>query len=636
MCAANAFIMARGFPRKHLLATLLGLALSGCGNSADVETLVRTWQQGQGQSQNQLPGTGSSQSWDSTSPAPGHASQTPALSTWTLKSETEASRFLAQASYGASPGDMKQLVGKTANAWIEAQFAKSQTSLLDTLDSWNRQDNASSPDINDLHNVWWFSTQQEDQLRQRTAFALSQIFVISAHGAPSFYPRGMASYYDMLGRNAFGNFRQLLEEVSRHPMMGIYLTHIRNFKEQYTQDGVRYRAPDENFAREIMQLFSIGLEQLNPDGTPKLDAQGNPIPTYNNKDIEGLARVFTGWSWQAPNRSLNCFNGWHESCDATRNPGRETRLMMAYPEFHSIEEKNFLGVKIPAGSARPEESLKIALDTLFNHPNVGPFIGKQLIQRLVISNPSPAYVKRVAAAFNNNGSGVRGDMKAVLRAILLDEEARSAKAAERIDSGRIREPLLRVTHWMRAFNASSASGRWPVGRTDGWRKLNQTPLRAPSVFNFYRPGYSPANTPVANAGKVAPEMQIIQESSIADYSYYAAAISGAFSRTAYGIGPLRDVPDPEKPGQTIKMRDILPDYQTELALAKDPEKLLDHLNVLMMNGQMQPDTRATIMAAIESLRYPRNNPVISRQIDMLRVGVAVYLTMMSTDYLVLK
>lgn len=619
-------------PRKALLAAAIGLALSACGGSEQAEDLARTWQQIVNQS------TDGSSSWiQGSNPGEHPAPKPQTLAQWKLENESAVSRFLAQASYGATPKDLKTLKGQLANDWIEREFAKPRVSLLETLDHWTKQDKKSSPSMDDLHNVWWFSTMQDDQLRQRMAFALSQIFVISSSGAPGFYPRGMASYYDVLSRHAFGNFRDLLEDVTRHPMMGLYLSHLRNEKEQYTQEGVRYRAPDENFAREIMQLFTIGLEELNIDGTPRLDMKGKPVPTYSNQDIVGLARVFTGWSWSGPTRSAYCFTGWHESCNDKTNPGRDVRLMVSYPEFHSIEEKRFLGVTITRGLALPEDNLKIALDTLFKHPNVGPFISKQLIQRLVVSNPSPAYVQRVATAFNNNGLGVRGDMKAVLRAILLDPEARTAEAAARPEAGRIREPLLRVTQWMRAFKAVSNTGRWGLRRTDSYpRSIHQTAMRAPSVFNFYRPGYTPPNTPIAEAGLVAPEMQITQESSIAGYAYYMGVTTGAFWETSYGIGPMSNFPNPAQPGSVVRRRDIHPDYSTEMALANQPEKLVDHLNTLLMNGQMQADTRMLIIDAIKRIEYPYNMPSRVAETNARRVGVAIYMAMMSTDYLVLK
>ncbi|MDO5102867.1 MAG: DUF1800 domain-containing protein [Lautropia sp.] len=634
MRSDNRLPRTRRLPAKAVLATAIGLMLTACGGSEQVEEMARTWQQIQAQYQQ----ANESGAWGQTG-TPG-ALPAPApqkLQTWTLATEAEVSRFLSQASYGPTRKDLKTLKGKTANDWIEREFNKPQTLLLDTMDSWSRQDGKASNYL-DFHNSWWFSTVQEDQLRQRMAFALSQIFVISSNGSPGQYPRGMAHYYDMLAKNAFGNFRQLLEEVTRHPMMGLYLTHIRNHKEQYTRQGILSRAPDENFAREVMQLFTIGLEELNLDGTPKLDGRGHPIPTYTNQDIQGLARVFTGWSWHAPKPSFACFYGTDPECNQATNPNRDVRLMMPYPNFHSIEAKKFLTAHIDAGIAQPERSLKIALDTLFNHPNVGPFIGKQLIQRLVTSNPSPAYVQRVATAFNNNGNGVRGDMKAVIRAVLLDPDARSAETARNLKAGRIREPVLRITHWLRAFDTSSISKRWRIGLTDTpGSPLHQTAMRSPSVFNFFRPGYSPSNTPAGHANMLAPEMQLVNESSIAGYASFMGGLTGGYWATVIGGGPVMTVPDPKNPKSTIKIRDIQPDYRTELALAAKPAELVKHLDDLLMNGQMQADTRQNLITAIQAIEYPRNPTADQRDyINRTRVGIAIYLAMMSTDYLVLK
>jgi len=262
------------------------------------------------------------------------------------------------------------------------------------------------------NSFWRNALSGEDVLRQRVAFALSQIFVVS-QANPDIKVRLASGYFDVLGRNAFGNFRTLLEEVSLSPAMGIYLSHLGNRK----SDLATGRLPDENYAREIMQLFTIGLHELNQDGTVKLDpADGTPMETYGVADIQGLAKVFTGFSWAGPDTSGVRF--------VDRVVGISDRYylpMQGYPQFHEPGPKSFLGRTID--TTDPKDSLKQALDILFNHPNVGPFFGRLMIQRLVTSNPSPAYVGRVAAAFANNGKGVRGDMQAVIRAVLLDPEA---------------------------------------------------------------------------------------------------------------------------------------------------------------------------------------------------------------------
>jgi len=254
-------------------------------------------------------------------------------------------------------------------------------------------------------------------------------------------PRGEEGYYDLLGNDAFGNFRTLLNDVTLSPMMGQFLSMLGNDKGNATTD------PDENYAREVMQLFTIGLYQLNDDGTKKLDASGNPIPNYSNNDVMGLAAVFTGFSWGDPGNSSDTV--WANCCLYVGSGfGEDILPMQIYPSHHSTVEKDFLGVTIPAsGSSDPAGDLKIALDTLFNHPNLPPFFCKQLIQHLVTSNPSPGYVSRVASVFQNDGTGVRGNMQAVITAILLDPEARdSATDFANPQYGKVREALLRYTN----------------------------------------------------------------------------------------------------------------------------------------------------------------------------------------------
>ena len=627
-----------------LLAASLALTLAACGgsgdesgnsgqiglNSTDTTSLRAHDRTKAGPSQAGRPGA---QTSSSSSQAAAAAS---GYRRWTLSTPAEASRFLAQASYGSNPKDIKALTGRTANEWIEAQFLRPPFSLLNAMRYWRQrrgpEGNKDVTELQDAHNAWWVSTIQQDQLRQRVAFALSQIFVVSSAGVVGEYPKGLVSYYDTLVRGAFGNFRQLLQDVTLHPMMGTYLTYIGNRKERFDSTGKITQAPDENYAREVMQLFTIGLEQLNLDGTPKKDAQGRPIPTYSNNDVIGLARVFTGWSWNGGRLTHECF--FRAGYCAENTNERETRPMVAYDQYHSTLEKRFLGTSIAEGQSRTTADLKVALDTLFNHPNVGPFIGRQLIQRLVTSNPSPAYVRRVASAFNDNGQGVRGDMKAVIRAVLLDEEARGDNARKQPSFGRIREPVLRFTHLMRALEASSRTGYWGIGRTDVPGNLNQTAMRAPSVFNFYRPGYSPAGTPVARAGLVAPEMQITQESSVAGYADYLDRFVGGTSIYIVGLGDMIPHPDGERHsgGQA---REIKFNLEPLIAKAKDVNQLLDEINVLFLNGRMQSDTRTIIHRAVSEAVPKRNNDDM-RRVYRERVSLALYLALLSTDYLVLK
>lgn len=530
----------------------------------------------------------------------------------------QASRFLMQASFGPTSNAIAALTTSSVEAWIEDQFTQPQTSHQATVDAILAARLADADTTNDslsqddfFQSFWTQAARGDDQLRQRTAFALSQIFVVSFDGALSGEVRGIAAYYDMLGRDAFGNFRTLLEDVSRSPMMGVYLSHLKNQKE----DPKTGRTPDENYAREVMQLFTIGLYQLNTDGTPKTSG-GKPLETYTNADITGLAKVFTGFSYGGPDKSDQRF--WDYS--SVRDPNSRVIPMQGYPKFHSISAKTFLGTTIAAStSADPDGDLKIALDTLFNHPNVGPFIGRQLIQRLVTSNPSPAYVARVAAAFNDNGKGVRGDMKAVIRAVLLDDEARDRVGtyATNASYGKLREPVLRLANWMRAFAATSSSGNFRVGNTDSTNALGMSPMRSSSVFNFYRPGYTAPDSNSGAAGLVAPELQITYETSVAGYLNYMQSVV------------------PNGVGQTTADKAIAP-YTAELALADTPAALVDRINLLLYANAMRATTRQTIIDAVSAIAISTTNQTAAATARLNRVRLAVFLGLASPEYLVQK
>jgi uncharacterized protein (DUF1800 family) len=528
---------------------------------------------------------------------------------------TEASRFLIQSSFGPTEAGIETLRTSSYANWINDQFALPVGSTaLDFMDKRRVEIKAANAtqdvSANQFYEYFWRSAvTSPDQLRQRVTFSLSQIFVISFAGA-DINPRGAASYYDMLSANSFGNFRKLLEDVTLHPMMGVYLTHIANRKE----DPATGRTPDENYAREILQLFSIGLFELNTDGTVKKDSDGNPIPSYTSADISNLAKVFTGFSWFNATPSNGTFGGGGRTDASFVTP------MIAYPAFHSLSEKRFLGTVIPASTTSDATGdLKIALDTIFNHPNVGPFIGRQLIQRLVTSNPSPAYVGRVASAFNNNGSGVRGDMRAVIRAVLLDTEARTAVPANDATYGKLREPVLRMTALLRAGSASSKSGNWTLNSTSAATSLSQTPLASPSVFNFYRPGYSPPNTKTGNLGLVAPEMQIVNEVTVAGY------LNTMQMTINSGIGSGSGGSDVTLP------------YAKEIALANNPAALVDHLNNILTAGSLTTARRQQIIDAVTAVAIPATPTTTLAQIDaalLNRSKLAMFLTVASPDFII--
>lgn len=527
-------------------------------------------------------------------------------------SDAEAARFLIQATYGATSADIAQVKQLGYAGYIERQFA---TPRMDThLNYLTRQgpvgcNPCSAKYINAAMETFWLqAVRGPDQLRQRLTFALSEIFVVSALNSGLESEKAHASFQDMLARNAFGNYRTLLEEVATHPAMATYLSHLKNEKE----DPITGRQPDENFAREIMQLFTVGLHELNLDGSTKLDASGQPIPTYTRFDVEGMAKVFTGLSWGGPDKSDNRFRGWEGM--------RWDLQLQTYPAFHSMSEKRILaGVVIPP-NVGPDQTLKTGLDTLFRHPNVGPFIGSQLIKRFVTSNPSRAYVARVAQAFNDNGKGVRGDLKAVIRAVLLDEEARSAANLSSPSWGKMREPIVRYGNFMRTFNVRSRSGYYRIWNLeDPIHSIGQNPMRAPSVFNWFRPDYSPQGV-VREAGLLAPEFQIVHEGTTTSWVNFIESESR--NATTWG----RD-----RMAQYSNVSDYLAaDLTAELNLAQNPRALVDRLNLLLAANQLSTGTRTTIVDAISRMSGATTR---DRQ---ARVSAAITLVMSSPEYLIQK
>jgi uncharacterized protein (DUF1800 family) len=556
-------------------------------------------------------------------PPPTSASDFPA-------NDAEAGRFFAQSAFGATQTDFTRLRQIGYTAWLNEQLnMPMQYSHLISVKTVAAARNdihwSNRPGMWDVNDSMWIGmVDSNDQLRQRTMWALSQIFVVSLKdGAVYYLGNGMASYVDMLYDKGFGNFRDLLESVTKSTAMGSYLSHIYNEKEDPTIGSV----PDQNYAREVMQLFTIGLWELNIDGTRKLDAIGNPIPTYSNADVVGASRVLTGFTFdRATTQNWDNFYGFWAYPD---NASQE-RPMKAFPAYHSISEKKFLGVTIPVSTTPdPEGDLKKLLDSLYNHPNVGPFIGKQLIQRLVTSNPSPAYVTRVATVFNNNGSGVRGDMKAVIRAILLDTEARSASFVTEPTFGKVREPVLRMAQLMRALKATRPAdpdtygiGQWLY---DKRKALWQTPLGSATVFNFYRPDFRPSNSALSQAGLVAPEMQLINQSSVDDIQWF---LRDVFENA--GIAGCCSVAD--RNTFYLKL-----DYSELMPLVVTPDALIDRLNTLFMAGQMSPELRASIKAEMSYVTQGGSQTSgIQRGVTQMKLAKALYVLLLSAEYVVQK
>jgi uncharacterized protein (DUF1800 family) len=527
-----------------------------------------------------LAACGGSSSGDTTPPPP------PA----TGISTEQAARFLAQATFSASDAAIARVQALGYSAWLDEQasVAGSQTHVdWMVAKGYNAVSNVNSFAGAD-NTLWRKLIASPDPLRQRITLALSEIFVISMAGLPVAW-RGfaVAAYVDLLAANCFANFRTLLENVTLSGGMGVYLNMRGNQKE----NAATGRQPDENYAREVLQLFSIGLYQLNTDGSLKLDAGGKPIETYDQATISGLAKVFTGWD----------FDGYSQT-----DPGFMSKPMVFNAAKFSGASKSFLGATIP-GSTDGVAALRIALDTIFNHPNVGPFIGRQLIQRLVTSNPSAAYIGRVAAAFNNNGAGVRGDLKAVVKGVLLDAEARTDAPPAGADWGKVREPMQRFIQWARTFGASSPTDLWNVGDlSDPATRLGQSPLRSPSVFNFFRPGYVPPNTPIGAQGLVAPELQITNESTVVGYANFMQTVISS------GRG------------------EVVPDYSAELAIAADATALVDRCALLLAGAAIGATTKTAIASAVGSIAASTDAGKLNR------VRAAIHLVMCSPEYLVQK
>ncbi len=508
-------------------------------------------------------------------------------------SKQQAARFLTQATFGPTQEDIDYLVSLgNFEAWLNEQFSEPATLQLPAMQSLAIKmcdlSTTSAPPITGgselaRSQVWWeTAVNGKDQLRQRVTLALSEILVVSARGVLRFSNYGLANYYDVLINNAFGNYRELLEQVTLHPIMGRYLSMLRNEK---ANSQLNFH-PDENYARELMQLFTIGVHELNNDGTLILDDNGQPIPTYGQKDIEEFAKVYTGWDFanSAAWRDLYIGNG------------DTTHPMKAWEAFHDSSEKHLLnGFVIPAGGTA-QQDLDQTLDHLFNHPNVGPFISKQLIQRLVTSNPSPAYVARVANVFNNNGANERGDLKAVIKAILLDQEARNGYQTNPQTFGKLREPMLRITHLWRAFPVIPVvkQGSFYGGNTCGQGNydyyklpftggldhleatLGQTVLRSPTVFNFFLPDYSPPGI-LHDQNLVAPEFQIVTENTHIN-------TLNAINFMIHGDERYTSI-----------------DISQQLSLADTPEQLVDHLNLLLLNNRMSSRLRQILLSHLAQI-----------------------------------
>ena len=548
---------------------------------------------------------------------------------------TGASRFIGQATMGGNYEDIQYVTQVGIKAWLEEQFAMPTISFLDAYKGIYQEALTKiaavhpipdSTRTTDYLNFAFYENiiKDPEALRQKVAFALSQLFVVSTISIDE-RGFGMASYYDVLYQGAFGNFRDVLSEVTLHPIMGGYLSHFKNRK----ADPENGTLPDENFAREIMQLFTIGLVELNNDGTSKLDDSGNTVSTYDIEDIQELAKVFTGLS--AGGYDLVAFPqlaGVPLRFDASNLTLDATVPMAMYEEEHESGPKTMIdGTVIPAGQPGMED-IQDALDVLFNHPNVGPFISIRLIQQLVKSNPSPSYINRIATVFNNNGQGVRGDLKAVIQAILTDPEARDCAWIDNAQSGKLKQPIERLTNLYVGFDINSPSGNfWLDDKTLLFPRVEQAFLSSPSVFNFFTPFYAESEVVEPNE-LVSPEFQILHSVSSIHYLNSIEFV-------------IKDVPFLNKtavvnaPRLTFNRNMDRPflDFSDEITLYNTSglDALIDRLDLIICHGQLSDTHRTLITNTITQSINGINNYSTEDVIDDV-----LYFMMVSPDYLILK
>jgi len=530
------------------------------------------------------PGAGPSDPLPGESPPPAADPETPTAPPFVLDRRA-AARLLSQATFGPSVADIDALVDLgSVQAWIDAQF---EQSISRTLPAVRARGNGSLGTTR--HHVWWSNAiEGPDQLRQRVAFALSQIFVVSDRDYEiSNAQYGISGYYDMLAELAFGDFRTLLGRVTLHPIMGIYLSMLRNEK----ADPARNIRPDENFAREVLQLFTIGLDELAADGSVRLDGEGEPIPTYDQETVEQFAKVFTGWN-------LSDAGDVWVSNGLTKFD--KEAPMLPVERYHDTSEKVLLGgTRLPAGQdARTD--LEAALDNIVAHPNVGPFIARALIQRLVTSNPTRAYVARVGASFDDDGSGTRGNLGAVVTAILLDPEAQSGHVTLPAEFGKVIEPMIRLTRLWRAFDASP-------GRDTGIFRpkakalpqlddiIGQGPLESPSVFNFFSPDHKLR----AGGDLLAPEAQLLSEIGV-------ASMNNLLHLQIYSGNSREDAG-----GNVVHI-----DVEREIGLAANGRALAEHLSLLLCSDALPDDVVDAIAAHVDSLPDDADG-LVTRALDAI-------------------
>ena len=516
-------------------------------------------------------------------PNPGSASSNSASATVALASVSEAARLLDQATFGPTLAQIQNVQAVGIDAYITSQFNTPYTPLPNIPSPLPAVClSANTPTVCEESEWWQVALTGNDQLRQRVAFALSEMFVISSDSVNA---TTVTYYHNMLAQDAFTNFSTILNDVSLSPGMGGYLNMLNSAKAPAGQIA------NENYARELMQLFTIGINQLNQDGSFQLDGSGNPIPNYTEAQVQAFARAYTGWTY------------------ATSTGGTPTKFPNGTPNFfapmaavesaHDMTPKTLLNGTVLPANQTAEEDLAGALADLFAHQNVGPFVCRQLIQHLVTSNPSPAYVARIAAVFANNGSGVRGDMQAVIRDILEDSEARAGDTNPLDDGGHLREPILWITNFLRAvgFTNTDVNGSY-YNLSNQANNLGERPYRSPAVFNFFPPGYVVPQTTL-NAPEFGLEntATAILRLSLANTLVFNK--DSGFSVDLSATGTLGQI------------------------AAASPANLVDTLGSMFMHGQMPSDMRTEILNTIGGLSTAQ------------QVRVATYLVITSSQYKVM-
>jgi uncharacterized protein (DUF1800 family) len=562
-----------------------------------------------------------------------------------LPNYNAASRFLSQATLGTTFPDIQLVVNQGLEKWVDDQqnLANSfgiesylRYLALGVADSLNLANpppatlyTVENLNLSDWYfDIAWFqgSMTAPDKLRWRVALALSEIFVTSRESAFDGNPYALASYYDLLLDQSFGNYRALLDSITYHPTMAVYLTFMNNHAQGIVSGNLVF--PDENYAREIMQLFSIGLFELNQDGTEKKDVEGNSIPTYDNNDIAGLAKVFTGLSWQD---ALYIGDGENSEQDYTKRLKffpYDTRRSTVI-DAHQAGGKTFLGTTIGQGRTVEEGELDIqdALDVIYNHPNVGPFISRRLIQRLITSNPSKEYIDRVSAIFNDNGSGVRGDLGAVVKAILLDPEARLIPEKPESFAGKLREPFITYMNLVHGLGLTSSVDVFRNRMDEVYNQMEQRPMESPSVFNFFQPDYIPDGE-LKEAGKYGPEFQKLNSITLTGYL-------NSLSEWLIDNDPIDYAS--YFSGETYKS-ELEPrfDFTADYGLTSDMNVpvLLDKYNLILAHGALDKPSLDEIAYVIRHMPFTYSNGLPRESDQLFRIRMALYLIMASPDYLI--